>query len=136
MIIRYAPTRETQRWEQLSVITNTKGFEKDTLMNISFVVGLDLPVRAYSLNIYIHNEGKCPARPYKQITTRMSPDKRFNVLNNSPACAFWVIVFPCKTTPWNDQILYSLRNVHDDGKILVILFGGERLLCIFYRIRS
>ena len=41
MIICYVSKRETQKWEQLRVITNTKGFEKDTLMNISFVVRLD-----------------------------------------------------------------------------------------------
>ena len=46
---------------------------------------------------------------------------------------FWVIVFPGKTTPWNDQILPSLRNVNDNDKIVVILFGAERFLCmIFY----
>ena len=64
----------------------------------------------------------------------MSPDKRFSELKNSPARAFWVIVFPCKTTPLNDQILRSLRNVNDNGKIFVILFGALRFLyMILYR---
>ena len=54
---------------------------------------------------------------------RTSPDKRFNELNNSPARAFWVIVFVCITTPWIDQILRSLRNVKDKGKLFVFLLA-------------
>ena len=35
---------------------------------------------------------------------------------------FLVIVFPCKTTLWNDQMLCSLRNVNNNCKILVNSF--------------
>ena len=40
-----------------------KASKENSLMNISFTVGPIVAVRAYSLNKYIDNEGKCPARP-------------------------------------------------------------------------
>ena len=65
-------------------------------------------------------------------STKQSPDKRFNKLNNSPTRAFWVIVFPGKT-PWNDQILRCLRMWTTTAIFSWFFFGTGRFLCIFYR---
>ena len=72
----------------------------------------------HSKHFLVAAEDRRKRQRRRQQAMRMSPNKRFNQQNNGCARALWIFVqffaVPCKSRPWNDQVLRRARNANDD----------------------